>query len=127
MEKFIQYWEHIPSAHRIIVLLGGMLLFWLAEGYYPLFRFSYKRYRHAGVNLLFLVTTIVLNLLFGLVTIWSCHFVTMHHWGIINWLPLPAWASNNNRIIAGRFVWPVYPPLYNAQNKMDVEISYDTP
>ncbi len=93
MEKFIQYWAQIPSAHRIIILLGGMVLFWLAEGNYPLVRFSYKRYRHAGVNLLFLATTILLNLVFGLVTIWACNYVTTHHFGIIYWLSLPAWAS----------------------------------
>ena len=97
MEKFVQYWAQVSSAHRISILLGGMLLFWLAEGYYPLFRFSFKRYRHAGVNLLFLATTVLLNLLFGLVTIWACNWVITHHFGIIYWLSLPAWAC----IVAG--------------------------
>ncbi len=104
MEKFIQYWENIPSAHRLIILMGGMFLFWIAEGYYPLFRFSFKRYRHAGVNLLFLATTIVLNLLFGLVTIMACNYVTTHHLGIINWFSLPAWAA----IIIGLLVGDLF-------------------
>jgi sterol desaturase/sphingolipid hydroxylase (fatty acid hydroxylase superfamily) len=92
MDKFIQYWEHIPAADRMVYLLGGMVLFWVVEGYYPLFRFSYKRYRHAGVNLVFLATTIILNLIFGLVTIGVAHYVTVHKIGLLNWISLPAWA-----------------------------------
>ena len=59
MESFVAYWEHIPSSHRILILMGGMVVFWLIEGYYPLFKFSYKdpadrlikpkRYAHVGV------------------------------------------------------------------------------
>jgi sterol desaturase/sphingolipid hydroxylase (fatty acid hydroxylase superfamily) len=93
MEKFIDYWQHIPSAHRMLFLLGGMVLFWLIEGYYPLFRFSYKRYRHARMNLVLLGTTVVLNLLLGIFTIRICDWVTTQHIGIINWLQLPTWAA----------------------------------
>jgi len=93
MERFVNYWEHISSAQRVLMLLGGMLLFWLLEGYYPLFKFSFRRYRHAGINLLFLLTTLLLNLLFGLVTIAACRFVTTQQIGIIQWLKLPVWAT----------------------------------
>jgi sterol desaturase/sphingolipid hydroxylase (fatty acid hydroxylase superfamily) len=92
MEKFIHYWEHIPSLHRMIILLGGMIIFWIAEGYYPLFQHSYRRYKHAGVNLLFLVTTIILNLVFGIATIAVCTFVVNHHIGLLQWVHFPVWA-----------------------------------
>ena len=92
MDKFVAYWEHISSSNRIFILMGGMIFFWLLEGYYPLFRFSFKRYRHAGVNLIFLLTTLILNLIFGLVTIRVCDLVTVHKFGLINWLHLPVWA-----------------------------------
>jgi len=91
MDKFVQYWEHISSAHRLLYLLGGMVLFWIAEGYYPLFKHDYRRYRHAGINLIFLFTTVVLNLIFGLATLGVCHLVTVHKIGLINWLPMPVW------------------------------------
>jgi len=89
MDTFITYWAHIPSAHRLLLLLGGMIFFWVAEGYYPLFRFSFRRYRHAGVNFIFLACTIVLNLLFGLITLGACTFVTTKQIGLINWFHLP--------------------------------------
>lgn len=104
MDKFVQYWEHIPSAHRIIILLGGMMLFWLAEGYYPLFRFSYRRYKHAGINLIFLATTILLNLIFGLVTISVCQYVTNHKIGLLHLFELPLWLV----IIIGLFVGDLF-------------------
>ena len=92
MEQFVQYWSHIPSLHRIIILMGGMVFFWIIEGYYPLFKFSYKKYKHAGINLVLLFTTIVLNLILGLFTIKACDWVTTHQFGLINWLHLPVWA-----------------------------------
>lgn len=93
MESFMNFWEHIESWQRMAILLGGMVLFWVLEGYYPLFTFSFKRYKHAGVNLLFLLTTVILNLLLGAITIKVCDWVTTHHLGLLNWLSLPLWAN----------------------------------
>ncbi|GAO42264.1 sterol desaturase family protein [Flavihumibacter petaseus] len=89
MDKFTAYWSHISSGDRILILMGGMIFFWLLEGYYPLFRFSFKRWKHAGVNLIFLGTTLALNLIFGLVTIKVCLFVEAHQFGLLYWLGLP--------------------------------------
>jgi len=35
MNDFLQYWEHISSSDRILILMGGMIFFWLIEGHYP--------------------------------------------------------------------------------------------
>jgi sterol desaturase/sphingolipid hydroxylase (fatty acid hydroxylase superfamily) len=85
---FIQYWAEIPSLHRMFILMGGMIFFWLLEGYYPLFKFSYKRLRHAGVNLVFLGTTLALNILFGLVTIKASAWTEDHAFGLFHWVPM---------------------------------------
>lgn len=91
MEKFMLYWEHIHSLDRILILMVGMVFFWIIEGYYPLFTFSFKRYKHAGVNLVFLSTTLVLNVIFGLVTVKVCDWVMRNHIGLLNWVILPLW------------------------------------
>ena len=93
MESFMQFWENIESWQRLAILMGGMIFFWLIEGYYPLIRFSFKRYRHASVNLVFLGTTVVLNLLLGSITIAVCAWVTSHQFGLWYWLQLPLWAN----------------------------------
>ena len=89
----MEYWTFIPSAHRVLILMGGMIFFWLLEGYYPLFKFSFNRVKHAGVNLVFLACTLVLNLIFGLFTIKFCQLAATHHFGLLNWLDWPLWAE----------------------------------
>ena len=91
MESFLSFWEHITSSQRIIILMGGMIFFWILEGYYTLFSFSFKRYKHAGVNLVFLATTLLLNLIFGFTTVKICDWVMKQHIGLLNWLSLPLW------------------------------------
>src|SRR5215813_6311227 len=93
MQSFMNFWEHIASWQRMAILLGGMVFFWLLEGYYPLFRFSWRRYKHAGINLIFLLTTIILNLLLGTVTILVCKWGTEHHFGLLYLFHLPLWAN----------------------------------
>lgn len=93
MNAFLHYWEHIPSAHRVLILIGGMIVFWLIEGYYPLFRFSFKRYRHAGVNLVFLACTLVLNIIFGYTSVKVCGWVTEHHFGLLYIFDMPVWVK----------------------------------
>jgi sterol desaturase/sphingolipid hydroxylase (fatty acid hydroxylase superfamily) len=91
MERFMQYWEHIHSSDRILILIIGMVFFWVIEGYYPLFTFSFKRYKHAGVNLVFLSTTLILNLIFGLIVLKVCDWVMSENIGLLNWILLPLW------------------------------------
>src|SRR5687767_14485571 len=99
MEAFMQFWENIESWQRLAILMGGMVFFWLLEGYYPLASFNWKRYKHAGVNLLFLLTTVILNLLLGAITIMACSWVTKNDFGLLNWMGLPLWAN----VILGLF------------------------
>lgn len=89
MSDFIHFWDHISSGHRILILMIGMLVFWIIETLFPLVRFSYRRYRHAGVNLVFLFTTLILNLILGFFTIKVCLWVTDHSFGLFNWVKMP--------------------------------------
>lgn len=91
MTSFVEYWSTISSAHRVMILMGGMVFFWLLEGYYPLVRFSFNRFRHAGVNLIFLGCTLLLNIIFGLVTIKVCNWVTSQGIGLLQWVVMPVW------------------------------------
>ena len=53
----LAYFETIPTAHRSIILVGGLTLFWALEGGIPLMRFDYKKWNHALPNLFFTVIT----------------------------------------------------------------------
>jgi sterol desaturase/sphingolipid hydroxylase (fatty acid hydroxylase superfamily) len=64
MNSLAAYFGSIPSAHRALILVGGITFFWVIESAVPLFRFDYRKWRHALVNIFFTATTIVVN--FGL-------------------------------------------------------------
>ena len=92
METIINYFETIPSSHRSIILVGGLTLFWLLEGAVPLFRFNYKKWKHAIPNIFFTITTIVINFGLAFLLLNSADWVKANDFGIINWLPeMPLW------------------------------------
>ena len=92
METIINYFETIPSIHRSLILVGGITFFWLLEGSLPLFKFGYKKWRHALPNLFFTFTTIVINFALAFLLLKSSDWVTANNFGIINWLPeMPLW------------------------------------
>ncbi|MBP92882.1 MAG: sterol desaturase [Flavobacteriaceae bacterium] len=87
MEAIITYFETIPTLHRSILLVGGIMFFWFLEGALPLFQFSYKKWKHAWPNLFFTLTTIIINFGLAFLLLKSTDWVTANNFGIINWLP----------------------------------------
>ncbi|SFR53413.1 Sterol desaturase/sphingolipid hydroxylase, fatty acid hydroxylase superfamily [Robiginitalea myxolifaciens] len=93
MEQIISYFENIPSTHRSLLLVGGITFFWLMEGAVPLFRFSYRKWRHALPNFFFTLTTIIINFALAFLLLQTSDWVKANDFGIINWLPaMPLWA-----------------------------------
>ncbi|HEV7350157.1 sterol desaturase family protein [Telluribacter sp.] len=93
MQTLVEYFENIPSTHRSAILVGGITLFWLLEGAFPLFRFGYNKWKHAGTNIILTLTTIIINFLMAFVLIKSSDWAVANEFGILQWLPaLPLWA-----------------------------------
>ncbi|ARV10410.1 sterol desaturase [Winogradskyella sp. PC-19] len=93
METLYNYFETIPSSHRSLILVSGITFFWLLEGVLPLFRFDYKKWKHAVPNFFFTLTTIAINFGLAFLLLWSADWVKANNFGIINWLPeIPLWA-----------------------------------
>jgi sterol desaturase/sphingolipid hydroxylase (fatty acid hydroxylase superfamily) len=92
MNTIVEYFGHIPSSHRSAILVGGILFFWLLEGSWPLFRFGYNKWKHAGVNIFFTLTTILVNFPLAFLLVLCSDYCINHHFGILQWLPaLPLW------------------------------------
>ncbi|PIB28146.1 sterol desaturase family protein [Maribacter sp. 4G9] len=92
MENVIQYFETIPSAHRSLILVGGITLFWVLEGIVPLFTVRYKKWRHAVPNFFFTLTTIVINFFLAFLLLKTADWTVANGFGILNWLPaMPLW------------------------------------
>ncbi|MEM7574117.1 MAG: sterol desaturase family protein [Bacteroidota bacterium] len=93
MEFIVNYFESIPSSHRTLILVGGLTIFWLIESAVPLFRFNYKKWRHAGVNIFFTLTTILVNFFLAFILIKSADWVVAEKFGLMQWLNWPIWVQ----------------------------------
>jgi len=69
METLIEYFANMPTAHRTLLLVGGLTLFWMIESAVPLFSFKYNKWKHAGINIFFTLTTVLVN--FSMALCWS--------------------------------------------------------
>ncbi|NSL89297.1 sterol desaturase family protein [Chitinophaga sp. Mgbs1] len=87
----VSFFENIPSYYRTAILAGGLLLLWIIEGLIPRFRFKGNRYRHAGSNLFFTLTTIVVNTTFAFLIVKASQWTSEAKFGLLYWLQLPLW------------------------------------
>ena len=87
MNEIINYFSAIPSSHRAMILAGGIALFWLIESAVPFVRFRYNKWQHAGINIFFTITTIIVNFSLALVLLKTANWTTENNFGILNWLP----------------------------------------
>ncbi len=93
MESIVQYFETIPSSHRSLILVGGIALFWIIESAVPLFTFRTSKWKHAGINIFFTLTTIVVNFVLAFILVWSSDWAVANHFGVLQWLDMPLWAT----------------------------------
>jgi sterol desaturase/sphingolipid hydroxylase (fatty acid hydroxylase superfamily) len=87
MTTLIDYFETIPSLHRGLILVGGIAVFWLIENAFPLFKFQYNKINHAGINIFFTVTTIVVNFVMAFILLLAADLAIQQNFGILQWLP----------------------------------------
>ncbi|MBL7814977.1 MAG: sterol desaturase family protein [Saprospiraceae bacterium] len=92
MDNIINYFATIPSSHRTLLLVGGITVFWIIENAVPLYRFTYNKWKHAGVNIFFTITTILVNFPLAFILVKSADWAQDNDFGLLNWLPtMPAW------------------------------------
>lgn len=58
----------------------------------PLYKFDYKKWKHAWPNLFFTLTTVLINFLLAFLLLRTSDWAVGNDFGIINWLPeMPLW------------------------------------
>ncbi|SHG92406.1 sterol desaturase family protein [Flavobacterium johnsoniae] len=87
MNEIVSYFSTIPSSHRSLILVGGITIFWLIENTFPLFQMKYRKWHHAGINIFFTITTIIVNFILAFILIKTAAWTTENHFGILQWLP----------------------------------------
>ncbi|NVK84000.1 MAG: sterol desaturase family protein [Cytophagia bacterium] len=93
MESLVNFFNDIPTPFRAGILVGGIVLFWILEGTLPLFTFQYKKVRHAGINLFFTLTTMIIG--FGLAgaLLYASDMVADNQFGLLYVIDLPLWGQ----------------------------------
>ncbi|MDI1318474.1 sterol desaturase family protein [Flavobacterium sp.] len=87
MNEIIHYFNTIPSSHRALILAGGISFFWLIETAVPLFKFSYNKWQHAGINIFFTVTTMIVNFCLAVILLKTAQWTVDANFGLLQWLP----------------------------------------
>ncbi len=93
MESFLNFFEVMPTWQKLAWVLLCLSFNWALEGIFPLVKFNYKKWKHAGVNLIFLGTSLVINLVFGLLTVGVFAWIGSHELGLLYLFDLPIWVE----------------------------------
>jgi sterol desaturase/sphingolipid hydroxylase (fatty acid hydroxylase superfamily) len=92
MNEIISYFSTIPTLHRSLILASGITLFWLIENAFPLFKFDYKKWQHAGINIFMTLTTIIVNFSLAFILLKTSDWTIVNNFGVLQWLPqMPLW------------------------------------
>ncbi len=89
-DNIIEHFQTLEQRplERMIILVGGLLLFWIIEAAIPLFSLRYKKtkLRHAGVNFVFTVLHLVLHTALAVLIVMLSDWCRENQFGIVYWL-----------------------------------------
>ncbi len=91
MNGIVDFFDKIAPLTRSLILAGGLVLFWILEGIVPLFRMRYQKLRHAGLNIFFTVTTVVVNFAFAYLIVIGSAWAVENEFGLLYLTNLPLW------------------------------------
>ncbi len=93
MEGLLEFFGNVPVWFRSGLLIGGIVIFWVAEGLLPLFSFQYRKVRHAGLNLFFTLTTAIIGFGMAGLLLLASNYVATNEIGLLYLIDLPLWGQ----------------------------------
>ncbi|PCJ82071.1 MAG: sterol desaturase [Bacteroidetes bacterium] len=104
MEEMISFFDDLQSWQKlfwIVVCLSAALG---VENIKPLFKGGFRSWKHTKTNLVFLATLILINVIFGMITVGLFQWIDETGWGLINTIELPLAAELFLTILAFDFI-----------------------
>jgi sterol desaturase/sphingolipid hydroxylase (fatty acid hydroxylase superfamily) len=86
--EILKYFETIPTSHRSLILIGGITFFWIIENRFPFILLNYKKWSHAGINIFFTLTTIIVNFSLAFLLLECVTWVTKNNFGLLYWFSI---------------------------------------
>ena len=93
MEQFLAFFEGMSSGQKLLWVFVCLGFGWILEFGVPLVKLNYRKWKHAGINLVFLTCSLLINVVFGLATIGLINTVNTHEFGLLHWIDLPLWVE----------------------------------
>ncbi len=93
MQFMLNYLANMPDVHKILWLAICLSSASLLELVMPLSNAHYRRWRHAGTNLILLLTTFVINAIFSLLLVKLVPMLAANKIGVLYWVSLPVWVE----------------------------------
>ena len=93
MENFLNFFENMPSWQKLVWIFICISANWMIELAIPLVKFNYKKFKHAGVNMVFLASDVSLNLLFGILTVGIFSWLSANQFGFLYLIDYPIWVE----------------------------------
>ena len=81
----------LTTTEQALLLAGSFLFFTLLEGIIPLLQVKYKRIRHTGINLFFILTSLIVSIPFAFLAVYCSNLVMSMEMGLLNIINLPGW------------------------------------
>ncbi|MDA0195727.1 MAG: sterol desaturase family protein [Bacteroidetes bacterium] len=93
MDDFLSYFELMPTWQKLVWIAFCLIIAWILEKGFPLFKLDYKKLKHDGVNLIFLSFTMVINVVVGISSVGIFFWIDQENIGLLNMIVLPVWAE----------------------------------
>ena len=104
MQTFLSFFEHLPDWQKLVWVIFCLSFSFLLEGISPLFTLAYRKWKHAGINLIFFVFTLTINILFGIATVGIFRWMDANQFGILYWVEWPLWLELLLSVMAFDFI-----------------------
>ena len=89
--RFIHFFEQITTLQKLSWVFGCLFFCWLLEAGIPLFKHSYNKWKHDGINLVFFSFSALINLVIGLLAVGVFVWIDAMQSGLLHWVALPVW------------------------------------
>ena len=93
MENLIVFFEGLQSWHKLVWIFICLSAALGVEMIRPLFRGGYRSWAHTRTNLVFLATLIIINAIFGLLTLGLFTWIEATGWGLLNQVEWSLWVE----------------------------------
>jgi sterol desaturase/sphingolipid hydroxylase (fatty acid hydroxylase superfamily) len=93
MEEMISFFADLQSWQKLAWIIICLSAAFGIEMIRPLFKGGYRSWAHTRTNLVFLGTLLIINVIFGLITLGLFAWIEATEWGLLNLVEWPLWAE----------------------------------